>query len=945
MKQAKWIWKKQQDYNLYNQTIIARKFFNLGKVQHAKIYITADSYYRLFINNEWIIDGPCRSWPGHYQYDEIEVTNFLKTGANEIRVIAKYWGVGTFHNVCQQAGLLAQLDIELENGETQTVITDDSWKIAEAKAWIPETPKASIQMEPQEYYDARLEDDVEFSSATVLFDVDNGPWKDLNPRDVALLTKEPFNFKSFMGANIVERNRDIHFCIPTARLVNPGIIEANHNASNTCGMATIMELTELSQIKFYTEGFRISVNGKINDNLIYNLNAGKHLVLALVTDVIGHQKEKTIRFLNPPLSLKIMNPLDELFENPWCWISFPEYAFTDNDLITYVNDKNFDISALIQKYENEIDDLFKKAKNEDSFKRYLGKRTQKIPSEKMFVRDNYWQFMNRQVIGDANHFIDNSSGLIYNNSQITVVNPSPDGDVELIYDLGEQNCGYYDFDLIADEGVEIDVYGIEYITQDGDIQHTGENRNGMRYITKAGANRFTSLKRRSGRYIFITFRNQKSPLRIQHFQLIESTYPIEQIGNFQCSDDSLDKIWDISARTLKLCMEDTFTDCPLYEQTLWIGDARNEAVFAFSIYGTTDIARRCITLAGQSLEQFPIVGCQVPSSWDFLLPAWSFLWGISVWDYCFYSDDIEFLKKSWHFVIRNLEGAEKLVDENGLFSGPFWNMFDWSGIDDRHKTVLHNSMLLVGAIDAAQKCANVLNDKKHQIWLQNFREKLTISINRYWNNQTNSYVDSIHKDGNFSQSISQHTSFLSILYDIIEKKNFDAAVKNILNPPKDMVKVGSPFAMMYYYEALEKIGREDEIIKSIYESYLPMLEAGATTVWEIFPSSNYRPGKFPTRSHCHAWSSAPLYFLNRIILGVKQMEPGGRAFEIGPRLNGLKWAKGAIATVNGPVHVAWSITGNELHVRIEAPKNVEIQFIENDTHKEFQIKLEIVKKS
>ncbi len=47
---------------------------------------------------------------------------------------------------------------------------------------------------------------------------------------------------------------------------------------------------------------------------------------------------------------------------------------------------------------------------------------------------------------------------------------------------------------------------------------------------------------------------------------------------------------------------------------------------------------------------------------------------------------------------------------SGLFSGPFWNMFDWSGIDDQHETVLHNSMLMVGAIDAAQKMAGVLGD-------------------------------------------------------------------------------------------------------------------------------------------------------------------------------------------------------------------------------------------
>lgn len=39
-------------------------------------------------------------------------------------------------------------------------------------------------------------------------------------------------------------------------------------------------------------------------------------------------------------------------------------------------------------------------------------------------------------------------------------------------------------------------------------------------------------------------------------------------------------------------MQDTFTDCPLYEQTHWAGDARNEALIAFGVFGAHDLARR-----------------------------------------------------------------------------------------------------------------------------------------------------------------------------------------------------------------------------------------------------------------------------------------------------------------------------------------------------------------
>jgi hypothetical protein len=270
-----------------------------------------------------------------------------------------------------------------------------------------------------------------------------------------------------------------------------------------------------------------------------------------------------------------------------------------------------------------------------------------------------------------------------------------------MYDLGEQDIGHYRFELIAPAGVILDIYGVEYIATDGRIQNSWGNRNTLRYITRDGLNRFTSFKRRSGRYIFLTFRNLTSPVKIRNFQLIESTYPVHYIGSFNCSDARLDNIWTISTRTLKLCMEDTFTDCPLYEQTHWVGDARNESLLAYSVFDSRDIAKRCITLTAQSLERLPFAGCQTPSCWDVLIPAWSFLWGISVYDYYFYSGDTEFLKKTYPYVIQNLKGAEKYINKDNLFSGPFWNFFDWTAIDSNQKVVTHNSMLMIGAINSA----------------------------------------------------------------------------------------------------------------------------------------------------------------------------------------------------------------------------------------------------
>ena len=96
--------------------------------------------------------------------------------------------------------------------------------------------------------------------------------------------------------------------------------------------------------------------------------------------------------------------------------------------------------------------------------------------------------------------------------------------------------------------------------------------------------------------------------------MLEATYPdTGDGGSFECSDERLNRIYAISRRTLLLCMEDVFTDCPLYEQTLWIGDARNEALFSYGSFWCPDLVQRCCRLGAQSLETLPLVGSQVPS--------------------------------------------------------------------------------------------------------------------------------------------------------------------------------------------------------------------------------------------------------------------------------------------------------------------------------------------
>ena len=63
-----------------------------------------------------------------------------------------------------------------------------------------------------------------------------------------------------------------------------------------------------------------------------------------------------------------------------------------------------------------------------------------------------------------------------------------------------------------------------------------------------------------------------------------------------------------------------------------------------------------------------------------------------------------------------------------------------------------------------------MQDHDRGLWLTALRRRLTASLNRLWDPEKHAYPDSIHEDGTPSDSTSQHTSFLALLYDIVAEE-------------------------------------------------------------------------------------------------------------------------------------------------------------------------------
>ena len=437
---AKWIWKKQSEYNTYNDAIIAQKSFDLPAFTTASAYVTADSFYRLKINGAWVNDGPSRAWPEHFKYDVIDVTSYLREGQNEIEILARYYGCGDFHRVCQQAGLLAQFDVKGADGTTESIITDSSWMVATLPGLKKNTPKISIQQSPYEIYDARLENNLSprregaknannqpgefgYSAAVELFDAEGGPWKGLTQRDVKLLSKDPVNFQRFMGASVV-RYEGEKFCFPAVRLTYPGVIEAQLHTAAPCGFASIVKVSKKCTLEVGSDTLKVSVGGTTEASGNYLLEPGEHLLLSFVERLpdenspAGHEKEWDLR-LTCSEKYTLKNPVDTAHENPWAFVGLGQFGFVQDDLDwNWTIRNNPDLIEKGKGYAKIVKQAFKEVTDVSSFKEVLGEFATCEPSEIMLLDDRDWRFSARQVVEDGCELVEHPAALMVDKRRV-----------------------------------------------------------------------------------------------------------------------------------------------------------------------------------------------------------------------------------------------------------------------------------------------------------------------------------------------------------------------------------------------------------------------------------------------------------------------------------------------------------------------------------------------
>jgi len=112
--------------SLTNVHMLVRKAFTLARVEgEAWLDITADDYYKLYVNGALVGQGPAQSNYDHYYYNSYNVTPHLRSGLNIIAVHLYYQGLvcRAYNSGDYRQGMIAELGM----AGRPVVWTDRTW--------------------------------------------------------------------------------------------------------------------------------------------------------------------------------------------------------------------------------------------------------------------------------------------------------------------------------------------------------------------------------------------------------------------------------------------------------------------------------------------------------------------------------------------------------------------------------------------------------------------------------------------------------------------------------------------------------------------------------------------------------------------------------------------------------------------------------------------------
>jgi len=409
---------------------------------------------------------------------------------------------------------------------------------------------------------------------------------------------------------------------------------------------------------------------------------------------------------------------------------------------------------------------------------------------------------------------------------------------------------------------------------------------------------FTFSGSRAFRYVTIYYDDNIS---INDVSMLYEYSPVKQRGSFKCSDQEVNKIWNVSAYTLHLNTREFFIDGIKRDRWVWSGDAYQSYLMNYYLFfDSPTVTHTLLALRGKD----PVTS-HINTIMDY-----TFYWFLGINDYYQYTGDKTFIEQNYPRMQSMMDYCLSRRDKDGLMQGLTgdWVFIDWADGLSKQGEVSFEQILFCRSLETMAQCAKIAHDDasaaKYTTIAADMRAKI---FSYYWNEQKHALVHS-RIDGKPTDNVTRYANMFSIFFNYLDDdKKQDVKKYVLLN--NDVPKITTPYMRFYELESLCAIGDQSYVLKQMKDYWGGMLKLGATSFWE-----EYNPvdtganiyamyGRPYGKSLCHAWGASPIYLLGKYFLGVKPTSPGYKDYLIEPNLGGLQWMQGTVPTPNGDIKV------------------------------------------
>lgn len=438
-----------------------------------------------------------------------------------------------------------------------------------------------------------------------------------------------------------------------------------------------------------------------------------------------------------------------------------------------------------------------------------------------------------------------------------------------LYDLEREEVGHLTLKLHSSKKQKI-LFAFGESLSDGAVNRIIESRDFSVEVTvKEGENTYLNPFRRLGlRYLEVFC---EAPIQPEYITVKPAVYPLSKTEKLP--SDPLDrKIYEVSMRTLELCMHEHYEDCPWREQSLYCMDSRNQMLFGYYCFGEYEFARANLRLMAMDRREDALLSICFPAG-NFLtekglvIPSFNLHWFTQVWEYMAHSGDYAFGKEIYPKLCSVLKVFTDRIEDGCVksFTGmTYWNFYEWSdqmeghlGSSDEEAFEAALNCLMILALRNMARIANAIGEKDEYSHLI---APMQAGIrNRFYDESTG-----LFRNREDSAAASELVNALCILAEVITGEE-STKLARVLKEGNRGLTPATLSMLCFKYDALLKVDAETYspyILEELRRKFKRMLDQGATTFWETEDAP-----EITAFSLCHGWSALPVYYYDVIRTG------------------------------------------------------------------------------